>query len=117
MLHTFTARGLASADTQELGGEAHGARVAETLVLGTLDQVIAHCTSTMPCEIFILANNTQYNLDAKIWGASQYTTINHTHTAMVPPRSQKIILGKEGKDGGKGEGEGSEEGGRGCDWA
>jgi hypothetical protein len=43
-LHTFTARGLAGGDREGLGGEPHGASHVELLLLGTTDQVGAHCT-------------------------------------------------------------------------
>jgi len=41
---TLTARGLAGGDLQGLGGHAHWALDLQLLVLGTLDQVIAHCS-------------------------------------------------------------------------
>ena len=40
---SLTARGLAGGDVQHLGGHAHRALHLEALVLGTLDQVSAHC--------------------------------------------------------------------------
>jgi hypothetical protein len=41
-LGTLTARGLAGGDLQVLGGQADGALDAELLVLGTVDELLAH---------------------------------------------------------------------------
>jgi hypothetical protein len=45
-LGTFTTRGLAGGDLQDLGGEADGALDAEVLGLGALDEVGGDCRAT-----------------------------------------------------------------------
>jgi hypothetical protein len=41
-VRTLATRGLARADAEDLGGQADGAGVTETLLLGALDELLAH---------------------------------------------------------------------------